>query len=305
VTYFKCGGVSLGVGIDHRVADGTARLRLINTWSEIARGRTSTIPPFLDRTLLRAGDRPNPKFHHAEYQPAPQMKPDAAAVSDAETVESILKLTREQLNSLKTKSREGNNSATTYVTIAAHVWRCATLARSLSADQKTQLDIPVNGRSRLRPPLPPGYFGNGIFPAAASAVAGDVVGKPLSQSAATIREALARMDDEYLRSALDYVETFRPNLKGLVRGSETFRCPNLGIVSWIGLPIHEADFGWGRPVFMGPIGIGYEGLSYVIPSPDNDGSLSVAICLHKDHMVRFQKLFYQIAAGEPKHQLCC
>ncbi|KAK2978000.1 hypothetical protein RJ640_001184 [Escallonia rubra] len=45
VTYFKCGGVSLGVGMQHHVADGASGVHFINTWSDMARGLDLTIPP--------------------------------------------------------------------------------------------------------------------------------------------------------------------------------------------------------------------------------------------------------------------
>ena len=53
-----------------------------------------------------------------------------------------------------------------------------------------------------------------------------------------------RMDNEYLRSTLDYLE-LQPDLKALVRGSHTFRCPNLGITIWVRLPFHD-PFSWDR-----------------------------------------------------------
>ncbi|KAI3671486.1 hypothetical protein L1987_87224 [Smallanthus sonchifolius] len=84
------------------------------------------------------------------------------------------------------------------------------------------------------------------------------------------------------------------DLKALVQGAHTFKCLNLGITSWARLPIHDADFGWGRPVFMGPGGIAYEGLSFVLPSPVNDGSLSIAISLQAEHMKLFSKFLYDI-----------
>ncbi|XP_028124854.1 shikimate O-hydroxycinnamoyltransferase-like [Camellia sinensis] len=51
VTYFKCGGVSLGVGMQHHVADGASGLHFVNTWSDMTHGLDLTIPPFIDRTL--------------------------------------------------------------------------------------------------------------------------------------------------------------------------------------------------------------------------------------------------------------
>ncbi|KAI7734260.1 hypothetical protein M8C21_011573, partial [Ambrosia artemisiifolia] len=161
-------------------------------------------------------------------------------------------------------------------------------ARGLPDDQDTKLYIATDGRPRLRPSLPPGYFGNVIFTTTPIAVAGDLQSKPTWYAACKIHDALARMDNDYLRSALDYLE-LQPDLKALVRGAHTFKCPNLGITSWARLPIHDADFGWGRPIFMGPGGIAYEGLSFVLPSPVNDGSLSIVISLQAEHMKLFSK----------------
>ncbi|CAB4273004.1 unnamed protein product [Prunus armeniaca] len=297
VTYFKCGGVSLGVGMQHHAADGFSGLHFVNTWSDMARGLDLTLPPFIDRTLLRARDPPQPAFHHIEYQPAPPLKTPLQSTkpgADSTTV-SIFRLTREQLNILKAKSKEAGNtiSYSSYEMMAGHIWRCVCKARELPNDQDTKLYIATDGRSRLQPPLPPGYFGNVIFTATPIAVAGDLQSKPTWFAASRIHDALVRMDDNYLRSALDYLE-LQPDLSALVRGAHSFRCPNLGITSWVRLPIHDADFGWGRPIFMGPGGIAFEGLAFVIPSATNDGSLSVAISLQSEHMKSFSKLLYDI-----------
>ncbi|OAY69730.1 Shikimate O-hydroxycinnamoyltransferase [Ananas comosus] len=282
VTYFKCGGVALGVGVQHHAADGFSALRVINSWADLTRGAPITFRPYIDRTLLRARDPPTPKFPHIEYQPPPSM-PQAVVPSPAEPPKTppaavdIFKLPR-------------------YTLLAAHVWRCACLARGLPADQLTKMYIATDGRQRLQPPLPEGYFGNVIFTATPIAAAGDVIGtdeSKLATAAQRIHAALARMDDEYVRSALDYLE-LQPDLSALVRGAHTFRCPNIGLTSWVRLPIHDADFGWGRPVFMGPGGIPYEGLAFVLPSANGDGSLSVAISLQAEHMEKFRKLIFEI-----------
>ncbi|KAK9149860.1 hypothetical protein Scep_008617 [Stephania cephalantha] len=100
------------------------------------------------------------------------------------------------------------------------------------------------------------------------------------------------MDNYYLRSALDYLE-LQPDLMVLVFEADILRCPNLVIKSWTWLPIHDCDFGWGRPIFMGPGGITYEGLPFLLPSSINDGSLSLLISLQMKHMELFKKLFYE------------
>ncbi|TKY64653.1 Shikimate O-hydroxycinnamoyltransferase [Spatholobus suberectus] len=296
VTHFKCGGVSLGVGMQHHVADGASGLHFINTWSDVGRGLDVAIPPFIDRTILRARDPPRPVFEHIEYSPPPAMKTPQPAKPDSDCAAvSIFKLTRDQLNKLKAKSKEYGNTInySSYEMLAGHVWRSVCKARALPDDQETKLYIATDGRSRLQPSPPRGYFGNVIFTTTPTAVAGDLMSKPTWYAASRIHNALVRMDNEYLRSALDYLE-LQPDLKALVRGAHTFKCPNLGITSWTRLPIHDADFGWGRPIFMGPGGIAYEGLSFIIPSSTNDGSLSVAIALQPEHMKVFEEFLYDI-----------
>ncbi|KAK1407115.1 hypothetical protein QVD17_38726 [Tagetes erecta] len=298
VTYFKCGGVSLGVGMQHHAADGASGLHFINAWSDMARGLGLSLEPFIDRTLLQARDPPRPVFEHVEYQPAPPMKSVPEGRLDEnhdETVVSIFKLTRDQVNTLKGKSKEDGNMVnySSYEMLSGHVWRSVCKARGLTDDQDTKLYIATDGRARLSPALPAGYFGNVIYTTTPMAIAGELQSKPTWYAASKIHEALAKMDNDYLRSALDYLE-LQPDLKALVRGAHTFKCPNLGITSWARLPIHDADFGWGRPIFMGPGGIAYEGLSFVLPSPVNDGSLSIAISLQAEHMKLFSKYLYDI-----------
>lgn len=295
VTYFKCGGVSLGVGMQHHVADGASGLHFVNTWSDMARGLDLSLPPFIDRTPLRARDPPQPKFHHVEYQPAPPLKTPPNSEKPNEATVSIFKISRDQISTLKAKTKENGNTVTysSYEMLAGHVWRCVCKARGLADDQETKLYIATDGRARLQPPLPAGYFGNVIFTTTPLAQSGDLVSKPTWYAASRIHDALVRMDNEYLRSALDYLE-LQPDLTALVRGAHTFRCPNLGITSWTRLPIHDADFGWGRPIFMGPGGIAYEGLAFMLPSPTNDGSMSLAIALQTEHMKLFDKYLYEI-----------
>ncbi|KAG8388216.1 hypothetical protein BUALT_Bualt02G0102600 [Buddleja alternifolia] len=296
VTHFKCGGVCLGVGMLHNIADGFSALHFISTWSDMARGLDITIPPFIDRALLRARDPPQPQFKHIEYHFPPAMKtPQTNNAASPETAVSIFKLTLDQLNALRAKSKEDENTVTysSYEILAGHIWRCVCRARGLPEDQETKLYIAINGRTRLRPSLPPGYFANVTFTTTPRAVSGELVSKPTWYAASKIHESIVQMDDNYLRSALDYLEV-QPDLKALARGAHAYKSPNLGIISWVRLPIYDADFGWGRPIFMGPGGIVYEGLSFVLPSPTNDGSLSIAISLQKQHMKLFQKLLYDI-----------
>ncbi|CAL5031194.1 unnamed protein product [Urochloa decumbens] len=295
VTYFKCGGVSLGVGIYHNVADGMSSLHFINSWSDLCHGTQISVMPFIDHTLLRACDPPIPSFQHVEYQPAPAMlssMPQAfASKSVPPAAVGIFKLTLTDLTRLRSQLPAGECAPrfSTYVILAAHAWRCVSLAYGLPPKQSTKLYCATDGRQRLQPRLPDGYFGNVIFTATPLAEAGNVT-SGLADGAAVIQGALDRMDNDYCRSVLNYLG-MQPNLAAMLPGDHIFQCPNLGLSSWTRLPIYDADFGWGRPVFMGPITC--EGLGFVLPSANGDGSLSIVISLQAEHMEKFRKLIFE------------
>lgn len=288
----------LGVGWQHTLADGTECLHFINTWSDIARGLSVKTPPFIDRTILRGRVPPNPTFHHVEYDPFPTINtpfPNPIPESGSKDISvANLKIPSDLLKTLKAMAKNDIASKTeysTYVILTAHIWRCACKARGLSNDQATKINISTDGRNRFRPPIPPGYFGNVIFQATPIALSGDLSSEPLAHTAERIHKAIKRMDNEYLRSAVDYLETV-DDLTTVMRSSETYRSPNLNIVSWVRLPFYDADFGWGKPVYMRPA-FAFEGKGYILPSPTDDGTLSLTICLETDHLQSFQKLFYE------------
>ncbi|KAL8150727.1 hypothetical protein V2J09_020535 [Rumex salicifolius] len=290
LTYFKCGGVSLGVAMHHILADGFSRTRFINTLANTVRGLDLATSPTIERTLLRAQDPPCPKFHHVEHQPCPALLTPHPTITTTNNSTRTFKVTRDQINALK-----ANSTYTSFEILSGHVWRCVCKARGLSDSQPVKLYIPVDSRSRLEPNLPPMYFANAIFTASPVATAGELVSNPTSYAADKIHESVVRMDDEYMRSALDYIELCGDK-DGLSLGSHTFESPNLAITSWAKLPIYEADFGWGRPAFMGPGWCNTEGFCYLsIPSPVNDGgSSSLVITLQDEHMQLFKTYLYQI-----------
>ncbi|KAF5188284.1 Hydroxycinnamoyl-CoA shikimate/quinate hydroxycinnamoyltransferase, partial [Thalictrum thalictroides] len=298
VTYFKCGGVSLGVTMEHSVADGTSGIYFTNSWARIARGLDIKVQPFIDRTLLRSRNPPTPCFTHIEHQPPPTMVAMAPSEkmlklkqgSQPFTV-SMFKLTSHQISLLKSQCNNASVRFSSFEVIAAHVWRCACKARCLQNDQESQISIAIDGRSRLSPALPSEYLGNAIFSITPMLTAGELLSKSLTDVVQTIHQTIVRADNEYLRSSIDYMEVL-PELSGLLPNPAKANCPNLGFTSWCQLPMHEVDFGWGRPIFTGPGSILCEGLAYLFPSPKNDGILSLAIALQPDHMKLFRKYIY-------------
>ncbi|KAJ0089785.1 hypothetical protein Patl1_14592 [Pistacia atlantica] len=301
VTYFKCGGVCLGIGWHHIFGDGTSGFHFINSWAELTRGLSLSITPLIDRTILQSRALPYPIFDHIEYHPPPSMNFEELQSSPLPTSMARLKLSLDKINTLKAKFKKDHGVMySTYEILVAHIWRCACLARRLPDDQVTKLYMPVNGRPRLNPPLSYGYFGNVIFHATPIALAGDIESKPLIYTVKIIYEALKRRDDEYLRSGLAYLGQHDPDLTAVKQGVPTCKCPNLKIASWAKMPMYDSDFGWGSPIYMGRASVPSVGESYVLSSPYNERSLSLIICLETHAMELFKKLFYSEGVGPLK-----
>ncbi|KAH7569240.1 hypothetical protein JRO89_XS06G0128500 [Xanthoceras sorbifolium] len=252
VTYFKGGGVVLGVGLHHILADGASTFNFVNTWASITRGVSPSMTPMHNQTLLRARVPSSPKFRHIEYDPSPSMS-NINITSEPSISTAIFKITLEQLETLRTGLRKEEQTTMTkkhysnYEVLAVHIWRCTCKARGLANDQETKLYMPVDGRSKLDPPLPHEYFGNAIFYATSIAMFGNLRSEPLMDTAERVHKAVKRMDDEYLRSAIDYVEETLTQQQpvgslSLVRGRHTYKNPNLNVNKWSRFPVQDADF---------------------------------------------------------------
>lgn len=315
LTSFKCGGISVSLNVSHAVADGPSALHFISEWSRFARGEPLHTAPFLDRKVLRAGEPPlmplPPHHAHSGFNHLPILLGQSDSSIEEKkkkkkkTTLAMLKLSKNQVEKLKKTANEGlhrpNNgrSYTRYETVTGHIWRSASKARGHKRDQPTALGVCVDSRCRMQPPLPKGYFGNATLDVIATSLAGDLVSKPLGYASSRIREAIEKVTDEYVRSGIEFLK----NQEDLSRfrdlhaiGSDRrsfYGNPNLGVISWLTLPIYGLDFGWGKEVYMGPGTHDFDGDSLLLPDADGDGSLLVAICLQVDHMDAFKKHFYE------------
>ncbi|KAM4101593.1 hypothetical protein ACB094_05G155200 [Castanea mollissima] len=301
VTRFGCGGLCVGVAISHTMVDGRSATHFINSWAKLSRDiiwRTETV-----RT---------PRFDHIEYTTKPPVligRTDANEERKKETSATLLKLTREQVEVLKKRANQDVAGVTTirpysrYEAIAGHMWRCACKVRAVDShnSQSTRARLGVDIRNRLKPSLPERYFGNAISGTVTPiCLYEDLLSKPLSYSARKLREAIERMDDEYIRSALDFISS-QKDVSGLrsnfhIQGySEApfLGNPNISLGSWIGLPIYDANFGWGKPIYVGPGLLNMDGKSFIMPSPIADGSLIIALRLQTQYMDSFKKIFYE------------
>ncbi|XP_057420352.1 hydroxycinnamoyl-CoA:piscidic acid hydroxycinnamoyltransferase-like [Lotus japonicus] len=308
-------GLVIGIALNHVLCDGLAAIHFKNSWAKLCKGDVELDHtekfPFLDRTVMNSSTRP--RFDHPELKPLPLLlgSTDPVAEREHERAVAVLRLTKEQVATLKEKTNNGSleeqealspRPYSTYEVVSAHVWKCLTKARGLDGAQPTVVRVTADIRSRLNPPLPMNYFGNALAVSLTpTCFARDVLSNPLRFCARKIREAVELLKDDYVRSQLDYIQcqeqidSIRASHlePGKRKNAPFYGNPNLMIVSWMSMPVYEADFGWGKPAHFGPAAVFPDDIVYINRSSNGDWSIPVCAHLQKRHMELFNKFFYQ------------
>ncbi|KAI3925185.1 hypothetical protein MKW92_024024 [Papaver armeniacum] len=282
VTRFKCGGFILGVSVNHCIVDGLSLVEFLNSWGELARGLTLTIPPFLDRTLLKARNPTKVEFIHDEYTEIEDTSKNTTnLVQEEDLVFKSFVFDSMKLEQLKTKAMEDGvlETCSTFEALTAFTWRARSRALKLHPDQITKLYFAVDGRDRFVPPLPKGYFGNGAMFMSTLCSSGELLGNPMSYAVQLIRNSIKSVTDSYIRSSIDCYEETRTRASL----SATFL-----VSTWSKLYFHTIDFGCGVPVSFGPVP--FPGLDLFLPYGDDRKGINVFIGLPSSSMKIFEKL---------------
>ncbi|XP_077212181.1 omega-hydroxypalmitate O-feruloyl transferase-like [Tasmannia lanceolata] len=284
VTRFKCGGFVLGLSMNHCMFDGLGAMEFVNSWGETARGLPLSVPPFLDRSLLKARDPPKIEFPHHEFAEIKDIS-DTFNLYQEEMLYRSFCFDPEKLEKLKKKAmKDGElDRCTTFEALSAFVWRARTEALNLRPDQETKLLFAVDGRSRFNPPLPKGYFGNGIVLTNSLCSAGEILEKPLSFTVGLVKKAVSMVTDSSMRSAVDYFEVTR------VRPSLT---ATLLITTWSRLSFHTTDFGWGEPLHSGPVALPEKEVILFLSHGKERKSINVLLGLPASAMPVFAELMH-------------
>ena len=288
VTFLKCGGVVLGTALHHAAIDASSAFHFFQTWSTISKhGDGATVElPCHDRTLLRAR---SPPTVHPDALSRFYPKLTFSDPSGPLAVE-FFAISKDQVASLKRLC----GGTSTFCAMSALVWQCALIARRLPPDSETRLTFPANIRRRVRPPLPDRYFGNALVRLGVTGAVRDVASEDLASVAGRIKGAIDRMDDELVRSAVDYWEMTELDSRP---AKGTLLETDLQIISWLGMPMYDADFGWGKPGVMSRAESIRGGFVYLMSDgPADDagaGGVRVLMCMEAANINELERLLYE------------
>ncbi|KAB1201188.1 Vinorine synthase [Morella rubra] len=279
VTTFSCGGIVIGLVFAHKVADASSFFMFLNSWAAIGRGSSDiTTPRFEAATIF-------PPETFPSYTPSRGLrKKNKIAVKRFVFESSAIAALRAKYS---TEDMSVEYPRPTRVeALSAFVFNRYLAATEAAADPNKVCTVfhIANLRSRVDPPHLENYFGNMSMPT------GTVISRDTENGfqgiISPVRDALKKVD-------MNHVKCFRESgayLKFMTDSAERFKrseVVSLAFTSLCRFPAYEADFGWGKPVWIGSCRLLYQNLVTFFDTKSGDG-IEVLINLDEEEMAKFE-----------------
>ncbi|KAF5726584.1 hypothetical protein HS088_TW22G00263 [Tripterygium wilfordii] len=282
LTQFECGSLALASRYNHCILDGVAIRELEANMAALTRGEDLVVVPNPDRTLFKARNPPEINHPHHEYSETTPLSIKESI--SANQIRSIY-ISSHHIANLKKGALKGGklNNCTTFEVMAAKIWKARSIATRMQDEAMSTMLIPVDVRKRVVPQAPNGFAGNALVPAFARAMVREVKEEEDSYLVKKVQEGLERVNDEYVRSGIDWLEVHR--------GGPC--CENsFSLVAWWRLGLEEEEFAWGRVKCATTITV-KPGLVFVLPGDKGKGGLNICLELPEDQMEVFVSLIME------------
>ncbi|GAA0164037.1 acetyltransferase [Lithospermum erythrorhizon] len=267
LTRFTCGSLVIGLTHHHLVGDGPSMCKFMLSWCQASRGvQISPTPLLFNNSLFTPRVPPLFEFDHGGVEYMSRENQQAYSHDDPiakDVVFQKIHFSKDFLSNLKSIATMKQNFST-FEVLLAHLWRALTKARGLDENETTQVRISVDGRVRMNPKVPH-YFGNLMLWAFPTSNVKQLLNNSLSQVAQLIHEEVAKVNDNYFKSFIDFSK-HKVEEEDLV-------------------PTAAAE----KPV-LSPV----EGLIFLLPSLSGDGSIDAFVGLFKKNVGLFTKSCYSI-----------
>lgn len=278
VSFFECGGLAVGVCISHKITDAASLGMLVRAWVGSASNESD-------------GEVVAPNFTiSSAFPPQEDLKNlPVVELGKDRCVTRRLVFNSSGIAALRAKASSSAVPQPTRVeAVSALIWKCASNAsrRKLGA-APSRLSVLSQAVNLRRTPLQQ----------SAENLMGNLVGSFTGWNEDPGTE-LPRLVSNLRASMKEYLEAYPKMLKGetestaktvLEAAAKFSSLVNSGDVdfyncsSWCNIPFYEADFGWGRPVWVGFGGSEFKSSIVLIDSRDKEG-IEVWLTLRESDM---------------------
>ncbi|CAM0884868.1 unnamed protein product [Alopecurus aequalis] len=300
LTRYQCGGLVIGTATHHQAADGQSMSVFYTAWATTVKTDLAVLPsPFTDRSATdvpRSSPPAAPMFDHRniEFKGEHSLSHSYRVLPMNRIKNLAVHFPDEFVAGLKARA---GTRCTTFQCLLAHAWKKVTAARDLASDDFTQVRVAVNCRGRVRPTMPTDFFGNMVLWAFPRMQVQDLLSATYPAVVGVIRDAVSRVDDEYIQSFIDFGEAEREGGEELASAAATpgmVFSPDLEVDSWLGFRFHDLDFGCGPPCAFLPPDIPIEGVMIFVPSCGAKGGVDLFLTLDDEHVDAFEEICYSM-----------
>ncbi|KAJ7095501.1 hypothetical protein O6H91_18G059700 [Diphasiastrum complanatum] len=309
VTACACGGIVIGFGSRHELFDAFSALQFLSAWGAVTRGTPlSEIPiPSHNRELLKPKQSElslsqqsllvMKKFDGIPLLTrADEKKSWEGTVTDfaslgirPQYVMKVFRLTKEMLDYLKQKAMESGEieKCSTFDVVTAHAWQARVQSLEMDPFEKVMLRFPVDGRTKIDPPLPPCFIGNVFIMASHACTVSDIRDSSLSSIVKRVQQAKADVKNSYIRNMINALAATQ------IKALPSFRETTI-VTDWTRFPHHLLDFGWGGTIFATQVAMPLLDVIFLTSSSSKDEDLYVRLGLLPNYMEKFEQHFLQI-----------
>ncbi|KAK8664591.1 hypothetical protein V6N13_084372 [Hibiscus sabdariffa] len=296
VNYFACGGVAIGVCISHVVADGAAAAGFLKAWARFACGSPDTIET--ESVVYDCGSRFPPQdlseFHRVTN---PINEKAYVPLPAKDLVPKRFCFDGRKIAALRNEIRDESSwyHPTRVEAVIALIWEALIAATETEAKPNaipqppiTVIGNSVNLRQRMNPPLPQQCIGNVSFLVMVTSL--DEKTKNRNSLVKRIRQSVKARDDECKREIMymgtgDWLNDFMK--KVCEEFEKDSKMGQFFSVSWCRFPFYEADFGWGKPVWVEG-GLKTNRTAIFLDSSDGEG-MEAWITLSREEMEKLEQ----------------
>ncbi|XP_077252662.1 stemmadenine O-acetyltransferase-like [Tasmannia lanceolata] len=253
VNIFDCGGLAIGVDMLHQIGDGTFLTTLLNSWAATARGS-------------------NEKIIAKRF------------VFEAAKIEKL----RARGSKDSTLVRPSKVEA-----VSALIWRCVIKIQKESGFMGSYAAVHIVGlRKRMTPPLPENSIGNLWVPVFTTGILESECNEEDMKSCLEVqlKNAIRKVDCDYVKELQGPagIQKVYESVKDLYEKHSKSGIEFCSFNSWCGFPIYEADFGWGKPTWVGLHPIPVKNMFLLVTTRSGDG-IEVWVNMEEDELAKFEQ----------------
>ncbi|CAL1413451.1 unnamed protein product [Linum trigynum] len=283
---FQCGGIALGLCMSHKLADASSTISFVKAWAAMAKGEVDVqAPEFVSSKLFpprdMSGFDPKTGIMTTSTEGGHQVLVKRFVFRGA-SIEAL------RAKYGKSRSLEHKKPPSRIETLSAFIWR-----RVMTATSNRGLLLllhAVNLRTRMDPALAEHSFGNYYRVAITVPNVGDGEAEEEEGGGliAEIRDAISGIDKGFVKSLQgqgsdEHLDFLKQQSEGFIGGEVGF----LSFTSLCWFDRYEADFGWGKPLWVGTPSLSFKNLVVFMDSAHGDG-IEALVHLEEGDMGKLQ-----------------